>query len=90
MKVNPINTTPFAGILKVQSSWNLGTNMLAAENIKRIEADNNTDNVKILYQEPDTDELNAIKLRNTDPTFVLSAYAAALAASPDTIIDISA
>ncbi len=90
MKVNPINSTPFNGALKIQSSWNLGTKILAADNIKKIEADNNTDNVKILYQNPVDDEFEALKIKNTDPTFVLSAYTAALNAPEDTIIDISA
>ena len=46
MKVNPINSTPFSGVLKIQSNWkSLYPKLIAPENIQRIEADNNTDNV---------------------------------------------
>ena len=63
MKVNPINSTPFSGVLKIQSNWkSLYPKLIAPENIQRIEADNNTDNVKIIYQDPETDESEALKL----------------------------
>ena len=91
MKVNPINSTPFSGVLKIQSNWkSLYPKLIAPENIQRIEADNNTDNVKIIYQDPETDESEALKLSSTDPTMFLSAYTAALNAPFGTVIDISA
>lgn len=90
MKVNPVKAAPFSGALKIQSNWNLGTNLISAQNIKRIDADSDTDSVKIVYNNPDTDEYNSAKIKNTDPTLVLAAYTAALLAPADTIIDISA